>query len=148
MESRIHTINPRCIGQIPEIDSEFWSFVDQLLKDGCCIVERPRGSRHPRYPDSIYPVDYGYVKDTHSTDGCEVDVWLGSQPGSPVQAVLCCVDLEKADAEIKLMVGCSPEEMDAATRFCNRGAMRSLLIRRGDRQDSEPQCASRAGFGV
>ena len=27
----------------------------------CGTVDRPIGNRHPRFPDTIYPVNYGYV---------------------------------------------------------------------------------------
>lgn len=43
------------------------------------IIDRPLGSRHPRYPDLIYPVNYGYVEGIFAPDGEEQDVYvLGS----------------------------------------------------------------------
>lgn len=38
--------------------------------------DRPRGSRHPDWPEMIYLLDYGYLDCTHAEDGGEVDVWL------------------------------------------------------------------------
>ena len=33
------------------------------------IVDRPLGSCHPQWPDSIYPVNYGYVPGLPAPDG-------------------------------------------------------------------------------
>ena len=38
------------------------------------VIDRPAGSRHPRYPDMIYPVNYGYVQGVFAGDGLEQDV--------------------------------------------------------------------------
>lgn len=39
------------------------------------IVDRPLGSKHPRY-DMIYPVNYGYVEGVFAGDGEEQDVYI------------------------------------------------------------------------
>lgn len=38
-------------------------------------VDRPLGSKHPKY-DLIYPVNYGYVPNTVSGDGEELDCYI------------------------------------------------------------------------
>ena len=38
-------------------------------------VDRPLGSKHPEF-DSIYPINYGYVLNTLSGDGKELDVYI------------------------------------------------------------------------
>ena len=40
------------------------------------VVDRPLGSRHPKYNEMIYPVNYGYVTDIIGGDGEEQDVYL------------------------------------------------------------------------
>lgn len=37
--------------------------------------DRPLGSVHPKFPDMIYPVNYGFVPDTKAGDGDEIDVY-------------------------------------------------------------------------
>ncbi len=39
-------------------------------------VDRPLGSQHPKHPDMIYPVNYGYVKGVMTADGAEQDVYI------------------------------------------------------------------------
>lgn len=39
-------------------------------------IDRPIGSSHPNYPDSIYLVNYGFVPNTISGDGEELDCYV------------------------------------------------------------------------
>ena len=39
-------------------------------------VDRPLGCRHPRHPEMIYPINYGYVDGVFAGDGVEQDVYL------------------------------------------------------------------------
>lgn len=39
-------------------------------------VDRPIGSSHPKYPDIIYLVNYGFVPNTVSGDGEELDCYI------------------------------------------------------------------------
>lgn len=39
-------------------------------------IDRPFGSIHPKYPDIIYPINYGYVPNVLGGDGEELDVYL------------------------------------------------------------------------
>jgi len=40
------------------------------------IIDRPLGSTHPRYSKMIYQINYGYVPNTLSGDGKELDVYI------------------------------------------------------------------------
>lgn len=39
-------------------------------------VDRPLGASHPRHPEMIYPINYGYVDGVFAKDGAEQDVYL------------------------------------------------------------------------
>ena len=39
-------------------------------------VDRPMGTAHPRHPDMIYPVNYGYIDGLVGGDGEEQDVYI------------------------------------------------------------------------
>lgn len=40
-------------------------------------IDRPIGSKHSeKYPDTIYPINYGYVPNTISGDGKELDCYV------------------------------------------------------------------------
>ena len=59
------------------INNDFWDAIDKLVVESKIVIDRPRNSRHPRYSDFIYPVDYGYLDGTTSADGGGIDVWYG-----------------------------------------------------------------------
>jgi len=109
---------------------EFWHKLDQLLITAELIVDRPKGSKHPRYPFLIYPLDYGYLQGTHSADGAGIDVWLGSVPDPQVTGIICTVDLQKRDAEIKLLLGCTPAEAHVALATHKSAFQAAMLVER------------------
>lgn len=112
-------------------DYMFWQSLDLLLESNEIIIDRPKHSRHPRYPECIYPLDYGYLKGTMSTDGCGVDVWVGSEIDIGINAIVCIADVVKQEVGIKVLLGCTPDEQEEILAFHNRYAgMRGLLIRR------------------
>ena len=100
-------------------DHIFWQRLDSLLESSRIVIDRPKGSTHPRFSDIVYALDYGYLDGTTSTDGEGLDVWLGSNPDKKLDAIICTVDLDKGDAEMKLMVGCTAEEKAYIERFYN-----------------------------
>ena len=111
-------------------DMDFWDALDQLTADSEIVIDRPKGSAHPRFPNFIYPVDYGYLKGTASMDGGGIDVWLGTGERK-LGAVMCIVDLMKRDSEIKLLLGCTEEEKAAIYQIHNETPyMKGVLIRR------------------
>ena len=98
---------------------EFWRAMEALIAASEIVIDRPRGSRHPRHTDIIYPLDYGYLANTTSPDGEGIDVWLGSGEDRTLRAMLLTVDLEKRDSEIKLLLGLTDPETAAIHAFYN-----------------------------
>lgn len=112
-------------------DKDFWQAIDKLISSGKIVIDRPKGSFHPRFPSIKYEVDYGYIENTSSMDGGGIDVWLGSLVDKQVNAIICTVDLMKKDSEIKLLIGCTEEEIDTVYEFHNDSEfMKGILIRR------------------
>ena len=110
---------------------DFWTALDELVKDCEIVIDRPRGTAHPRYPDFIYQVDYGYLKNTSSMDGEGIDVWLGTAGDRYVDAIVVTVDLLKRDSEIKVLISCTEEEKASIVRMHNESPMmKGILIRR------------------
>ena len=116
---------------LPTSNSEFWKMLDALIENSEIIIDRPKGSRHPRFEEIIYPLDYGYLDGTSSMDGEGIDLWLGSAEEKKLSAVFVTIDMMKRDSEIKLMIGCTAEEIALVDHFFNDYAgMKALLIRR------------------
>jgi inorganic pyrophosphatase len=112
------------------MENEFWEYMERLVENSTIKIDRPKGSAHPRFPDLIYPLDYGYLKDTTSTDGGGLDVWVGAQTSARLEGIICTIDLNKKDIEIKLLIGCSEADLKTILDFHNSDAMRAILIRR------------------
>ena len=116
---------------VSENNQAFWQAIDTLVSSGTIVIDRPKGSAHPRYPDTRYEVDYGYIDATASMDRDGIDVFRGTRTEQTANAIICTVDLVKRDSEMKILIGCTEEEINAAYRFCNRTAsMKGILIRR------------------
>ncbi len=117
--------------EVKNIDNNFWSCLDEMLSKSEIIIDRPKGSVHPRYPQIVYLLDYGYLADTTSSDNEGVDIWVGSDSEQRLDAIICTVDLVKQDMEIKLLVGCTPSEKAYIKSFYNNWPhMGGILIER------------------
>ena len=110
----------------------FWQGLEEFLATGELVVDRPAGTAHPRYPEFIYPLDYGYLDGTTSMDGGGIDVWVGHLPERHLVAVVCCIDRVKHDSEIKLLLGCTDDDMARIMAVHNSGGQSALLVRRDD----------------
>jgi len=102
----------------------FWQEMHHLVITNSIIIDRPKGSLHPRYPELIYPFDYGYLDNTTASDGGGIDVWIGSlkitahaEVGELLTGILCTFDTLKRDAEIKLLIRCTKEDVDVIRSF-------------------------------
>lgn len=112
------------------MEEEFRNSADTLVSRSRLVIDRPKGSIHTGHPEAKFPLDYGYLQGTVSGDGFGIDIWLGSLGEKRVTAVLCTIDLAKSDAELKLLIGCTPEEQDLILALHNRGSQSAILVRR------------------
>lgn len=105
-----------------------FSKLKEIVETSKIVVDRPRGSVHPRYADFVYPLDYGYLEGTRSQDGSGIDVWLGSGTRTNITGILVVADTQKKDSEIKVLLGCDKDEMTQILDETNRGDMAAILI--------------------
>jgi len=109
--------------------SRFWEALEEIVNTSSVIIDRPKGSAHPRFPELIYPQDYGYLKGTTSMDGGGIDVWKGTG-NNGFDAILCVVDGVKKDSEIKILINCTPEEKKKVLECQNAKMMGAIIINR------------------
>ncbi len=95
-----------------------WAKWEALCRQNTLVIERPFGKPHPSYPKIIYPLNYGYVEGTLSTDGEPVDIFVGSAKTGLV-GILATVDFIRKDREIKLLFDLTPQEVYTALGFMN-----------------------------
>jgi inorganic pyrophosphatase len=112
------------------MNHDFWEFLQQLVDSSEIVIDRHKGSTHPRYPQGKYPVDYGYLRGTTAMDAGGVDIWIGTQGNRQVVGALCTIDLFKKDTELKIIFDCSEEEVQSILDFTNVDQMRAIYIKK------------------
>jgi inorganic pyrophosphatase len=117
-------------GGLGTANPRFWATLDAFVATSTLVIDRPKGSRHPRLTAAIYPVDYGYLEGTTAGDGEGIDVFVGSVRPATLGAVVCTADGGKRDAELKLLLGCSEEDTAVIMHFLGRGDLAAILILR------------------
>jgi len=110
--------------------SSFWKRLEKLVSSTKLVIDRPKGTAHPRYPEVVYPLDYGYLEGTTAADGGGIDVWRGSDLNAVLDAIVCTVDSLKKDTEIKLLLGCTQDEKKVVLQFHHNNYMAAILVER------------------
>lgn len=114
-----------------EYNNEFWTAVEKIVNDSKIVIDRPKGTAHPKFSDFIYKVDYGYLANTASMDNGGIDVWVGTDERKQIDAIMCIIDLMKRDSEIKILIGCTEDEKEIIYNTHNDTEyMKGILIRR------------------
>jgi inorganic pyrophosphatase len=102
--------------------------LNKLVSENEIIIDRPKGTRHPKFNNMVYELDYGYIKNTKAMDGKEIDVFIGSLHNKNVNKIICTVDLLKKDIEIKILIGCTISEIEKVYSFLNNSEYMKALI--------------------
>jgi inorganic pyrophosphatase len=108
----------------------FWAFLDKLVTSHEVVIDRPAGTAHPRYPNFVYPLDYGYLQGVSSSDGNDMDVWRGTGREYRVTGVACVSDDTKGDIELKVLLACTVADMETVYLEQNKAGMHALIVRR------------------
>jgi inorganic pyrophosphatase len=108
-----------------------WDAWTRCIETHGITIERPRTTAHPDYPSVIYPLDYGRVNDTLSTDGEPLDVFVGRGTSGLVGAILT-TDHRQQDREAKLLYDCTPTDVYTTHGFINydRTLLEGVLVLR------------------
>jgi inorganic pyrophosphatase len=72
------------------------------------VIDRPIGTKHPKYKSTIYPINCGFIPKTISGDGREVDVYvLGVsetlKPFTEIEVDIIALIIRDDDQEDKLV---------------------------------------------
>ncbi len=101
--------------------AQVWSY---LGKTATITIDRPIGTAHPKHPDILYPINYGYIAGEFAPDNEELDVYiLGvNKPLERFCGQIIAIVHRNNDVEDKLVaapdgVRFTVDEITAATRF-------------------------------
>lgn len=84
-----------------------------------------KGSAHPNFENTIYPVDCGYLKGITTIGGEGIDIFLG-------ESKIKKVDLINCDSEVTLLIGGGEIEKNIIYNFINcYSGMKGIFVSRG-----------------
>ncbi|MDR0783871.1 MAG: hypothetical protein LBE83_08975 [Propionibacteriaceae bacterium] len=109
----------------------FWTELQALVDHSQIVIDRPKGSAHPRYPERIYQFDYGYLKETVGGDGEGIDCWCADDYRH-LTGMLITADPLKRDVEAKLLLGCSPAQVKTILSWYESLPLPTVWMRRTD----------------
>ena len=116
-----------------ENNAYFWQKLDTLYLYSGYQITRKKGEVHPRFQNLIYPVDYGYINDTKSFGKDGVSLYAGSGNRYEISALVVAADILIKELDVKVLVGCTEEEVDQVLRFLNQtNYQKTVLIRKGN----------------
>ena len=98
-------------------------------------IDRRKGIAHPDYPELIYKVDYGFIPDTVTDDGEELDAYvLDEVDGDCCEGIVVAVVVRYNDRENKLVVSnreekYTSEEIEGLIEFQEKYFNSSLVMK-------------------
>lgn len=111
----------------------FWQKVDTLFLSSNLKISRKKGETHPNFKNLVYPVDYGHLQDTVSINSEGISVYVGSKGHSSVTALAVAADILEKSIDVKVLCGCTEEEVLDVLHFLNQtDYQKTVLIRRGN----------------
>ena len=125
------------VKKIEDIYDEMFMYNNYLGKIIKIKIDRQLGMKHPKY-DLIYPINYGYVPNTISGDGEELDAYLLGVNDPVDEYVGECIAIihRTNDNDDKLVIvpvrkKYTNEEIDTLTEFQEK-YFKHIIIRKGD----------------
>ena len=109
-----------------ENNAYFWQKVDAAYISGNYQIIYKKGSKHPSYPDLVFPCDYGHV-DSDNDSEKSLKIFKGSK-GEKIDAVVVCANILERDLTSIVLVGVSEEEKEAILKFLNSNDFQKTVI--------------------
>lgn len=121
-----------------------WEYVRNLMKALTYIgkeeevkIDQPIGSKHPKYPETIYTINYGFIPNTLSGDGEEIDCYiLGEDKPLKEYKGKCIAVIHRLEEDDDKLILAPPnktftkEEIKEKTDFIER-YFKSVIIMNG-----------------
>ena len=109
------------------------NYKDFLGKKVHIVMDRPMGVKHPKW-NFIYPLNYGYVPNTISGDGAELDAYIIGvfEPLEEYEGKLRLLERQEKDREIlrqvQQLLKSLPENMQSIPALCEARQQLSMLL--------------------
>ena len=110
----------------------FWQKIESLFFSSEIVIDRPKNSTEPKFSDLLYPVDCGYIKEGTGESKNRLEVFVGSKKSKSIEYIIVAVDILKKEIDIKLIWGCSEEEIKEILFFLNSSDFqKTILVKKG-----------------
>lgn len=111
--------------EMPILDDKYKEKLKTLLgQEVCGVIDRPVGSRHPKYDGITYQVNYGYINELTAPDGEKQDAYFVgiNKPMKEFKGVVIAIIERIDDIEDKLVVAplgldYTDDEIEEAVHF-------------------------------
>ena len=111
--------------EMPILDDKYKEKLKTLLgQEVCGVIDRPIGSKHPKYDDITYQVNYGYINELTAPDGKKQDAYFVgiNKPMKEFKGVVIAIIDRIDDIEDKLVVAplgldYTDDEIEEAVHF-------------------------------
>ena len=111
-----------------ENNAYFWQKVDAVYMSGDYKTLYTKGMVHPKYPELIFPCDYGHI---YNGD-ISLKVFKGTN-GKKVQSIVVCMNVLGKDLHNIVLVGLNEQEEEDVLKFLNFNEnQKSIIVRRGN----------------
>ena len=96
-----------------------------LISNHSMSIDWTKGCADPRYAELAYSPDYDFLDNTLAEDGARIAVWMDSLKIKTLTGILCMFDTltqgrvnsGNRDAEMKLLIGCTKENVQVIREF-------------------------------
>lgn len=116
-----------------ENNAYFWQKLDALYLSGDFKIIYRKGQVHPRFPELIFPCDYGHIETIKKENENAMSVRVLKGSGSSVDGLVVVANVLDKEIEPILLVGLTEQENDEVLEFLNyHEHLKTVVIRRGN----------------
>lgn len=110
----------------------FWQKLDTLILSSGMQRLASAGEPSPEYPRLVYPCDYVKIGEVSENGGTPLYCFIGSQKERQATALIVQADILERELLVKVLIGCSEEEIEKIIKFINAAEFqKAILVRRG-----------------
>ena len=113
-----------------ENNGYFWQKVDTLLMSCTLNIINHKGEHHKKYPDFIYPLDFGYLVSDLNDDSKGIACYIGHEHQFCNSAIVS-VDILDGECFVQFLIGCNEQQEEQVLKFLNQSEFqKTVIIRR------------------
>lgn len=114
-----------------ENNAYFWQKIDSLYLSGDFKVLYKKGTKHPNFPNLVFPADYGMIETLSSNNKETIRFYRGNK-SKEIDAVVISANILEREIRAVVLVGLSEKEEQAVLTMMNQTEyQKAVLIRRG-----------------